>query len=206
MALANYTNLLASIATWLARADLTAQIPDFVQLAEARFNRILRTRVQETRAQLNITGEYVTLPNDFLEFRSGYLNSSPRRPLQFLPNDTQTVTYSDPWSPTWGNSQPAFFSIEGDSFRFAPVPGGADTAYIQYYSKIPPLVLNATNWLLTAHPDLYLFGSLLAATANIQDDPRLGLWKAGFDEALQEINSSAKRARYGGGSMRVRAA
>lgn len=36
--------LQAAIAGWLARSDLTASIPDFIQLGEARINRELRTR------------------------------------------------------------------------------------------------------------------------------------------------------------------
>ena len=37
MALDNYTNLIASIADWVNRSDLTAVIPDFVTLAESEF-------------------------------------------------------------------------------------------------------------------------------------------------------------------------
>lgn len=207
MALATYTDLKTSIATWLARSDLTAQIPDFILLAEKRLNRKLRARLQEGRAQLNISGEYVTVPNDFLEFRSGYLNSSPRRPLVFMPNDQQTEkTPPITWLTQWAGTQPCYFSIQGDSFRFAPIPSGADTAQIQYFQKIPPLGSNATNWLLTEHPDAYLYGSLLEASANIQDDPRLGLWKSAYDEVIEEINSMSRRARFGGNGMRIVAA
>lgn len=123
-----------------------------------------------------------------------------------MPNDTQSTLYPLAQLTQWGNTQPVYFSIQGDSFRFAPIPSGGDSAQIQYYAKIPPLALNATNWLLTDHPDAYLFGSLLAATANIQDDPRIGLWKAGYDECIHEINSAAKRARWGGNAMRTIAA
>lgn len=40
----DYATLKTAIASWLARADLTAAIPDFIQLAETRFNRELRVR------------------------------------------------------------------------------------------------------------------------------------------------------------------
>jgi hypothetical protein len=40
MAINNYTELVAAIAEWLARDDLTARIPDFVTLAEAKINRV----------------------------------------------------------------------------------------------------------------------------------------------------------------------
>ena len=204
MALANYTDLKASVATWLARSDLTATIPDFILLAEARFNRSLRTRQQEARAQLNITGEYVTLPTDFLEFRSGYLNGSIRYVMEFLPGDYQTAVSNN----TTPGIQiiPAYFSIQGDSLRFSPLPSGTDTATIQYYSKIPPMALNATNWLLTTYPDAYLYGSIMQAAAFIQDDPRIPGIKTLYDEVIAQITHDGNRARWGGNNMRMRAA
>ena len=44
MALANYTDLQASIASWMVRTDLAAVIPDFVAIAEARINADVRLR------------------------------------------------------------------------------------------------------------------------------------------------------------------
>jgi hypothetical protein len=43
---------------------------------------------------------------------------------------------------------------------------------------------NATNWLLTANPDAYLFGSLAAAEPFMPADPRIGMWKTRRDEIL----------------------
>ena len=39
MALGTFTELKDAIADWLDRSDLTARIPDFIALAEARINR-----------------------------------------------------------------------------------------------------------------------------------------------------------------------
>ena len=49
MAITNYTDLQTSIANFLARSDLTAQIPDFIKLAEVRLSRELESRSQEKR-------------------------------------------------------------------------------------------------------------------------------------------------------------
>lgn len=38
----DYSSLKQAVADWLARADLTAQIPTFIQGAHARINRELR--------------------------------------------------------------------------------------------------------------------------------------------------------------------
>ena len=69
MAIATYTDLQTSIANFLARSDLTAQIPDFIALAEASMSRELETRSQEKRVTANtVSGnEYLALPTDLRE-------------------------------------------------------------------------------------------------------------------------------------------
>ncbi len=202
MALANYTDLKASVAAWLNRADLTATIPDFILLAESRFNRTLRARQMETKANLSITGEYVAVPSDWLEFRSGYIDSAPRRPLAYLSGDTQSARYDTTSDSTSG---PVYFSIAGTNFRFSPTPTVVN-AVILYYAAIPAMASNATNWLLTAYPDAYLYGSILQASGYIQDDPRVPGIKQAYDEVIAQITYASTRARWGGPGMATRAA
>ena len=192
MALANYTELKAAVAAWLNRGDLTTAIPDFIVVAEARFNRKLRARQMESRITFTIDGEYQPLPADWLEFRSGYTDTDPRRKLELLAPELQTRAHSatDP--------RIAWFSIAGESFRFDPLTLSGSDVVLLYYAKIPPLALNATNWLLTEYPDLYLEGAILAASAYIQNDQRLPLIKAMYDETLMEINGASMRARASG--------
>ncbi len=201
MALDTYTNLKTAIAAALPRADMTATIPDFILMAEAEFNRKLRTLNQETRANLTISGEYVTRPNDFLEFRSGYTISTPRRALHYLSSDTQTTRYD---SSDVSVSGPIYFSMAGDSFRFAPTPATID-AYILYYAKIPPLALNATNWLLTAHPDLYKYASVFYGAVEAQDERLAGAMKSLYEPIIDEVNGASRRSRWGGPAMYARA-
>jgi hypothetical protein len=47
MAITTYAELQAAAANWLVRGDLTARIPEFITLAEARLNRVLRARMAE---------------------------------------------------------------------------------------------------------------------------------------------------------------
>ncbi len=57
-----------------------------------------------------------------------------------------------------------------------------------------------TNWLLTAHPDLYLFGSMIEAEMFGVNDERAPPWKARRDEIFDEIeklsNKIARRRRH----------
>ena len=55
MSISTYAELKTAIANFLARTDLTDQIPNFIQLAEARLSRELETRDQEKRANATLT-------------------------------------------------------------------------------------------------------------------------------------------------------
>jgi len=71
MTFATYTELKSSIAGYLARTDLTTQIPDFVRLCETRLRRDLRLRqMLKSVTTATVSGDStVELPSDFLEVR-----------------------------------------------------------------------------------------------------------------------------------------
>lgn len=190
----------AAVANWLARSDLTSRIPEFITLAEAKMNRLLRVLDQETKStSFSINAEYVNVPTSFLQVRSFMVTSGGLRySLKYLPPEQMDDKFQS------GNAPPEYYSVVGAQFRFAPVPDGTYTATLIYHITIPPMASNATNWLLTAHPDAYLYGSLLEAAAHIQDDPRIPLWKQGFDEAIAGITSSNNRNRWGGPGLQIR--
>jgi len=50
VSISTYSELKTAVANFLARTDLDDQIPNFIQLAEARLSRELETRDQEKRA------------------------------------------------------------------------------------------------------------------------------------------------------------
>ncbi|MEK9654394.1 MAG: hypothetical protein VW202_01710, partial [Halieaceae bacterium] len=85
MSISTYSELKTSIANFLARDDLTAQIPNFIQLAEARIGRELETREQEKRATaaLEVGDEYIALPTDLREVREVKLNTNPITVLEY---------------------------------------------------------------------------------------------------------------------------
>jgi hypothetical protein len=101
---------------------------------------------------------------------------------------------------------PVSFDVVGSQFRFAPVPASTETATLVYYAKPATLATTTqeTNSLFPANADLYLWATLLAAEAFIQNDPRLGVWKQAYADALGSINGQAKRQAAMGGSMTTR--
>lgn len=62
--ISDYSTLKQGIADWLARADLTGAIPTFIQLAEARINRDVRTRQTQSLVTGAAVDGVITLPAD----------------------------------------------------------------------------------------------------------------------------------------------
>ena len=88
-----------------------------------------------------------------------------------------------------------------------PPPAAAQTATIEYYSRLAVLSPTATtNWILDDYPDLYLYGSLLQATAYIGNDERIQLWKGAYDEALAACMKAGKRSKASGPNLQMRVA
>jgi hypothetical protein len=199
MALDSYTALQAAVASWLARSNLTAQIPDFVALAEAKLNRTLRVRQMEQRSTATAT-EYMALPANFLEMRDIQLNQTPKVALELVSPDEIDRNYSSI------SGQPAVYAIVANQIQLGPSPDGAYTVEIDYWESLPPLASNSTNWLLAAAPDVYLYGTCLEAAAFMADDPRVPGWQQAFSACVEQLQSADKRARWSGSRLRVRPA
>ena len=94
--------------------------------------------------------------------------------------------------------QPQAYAIVAGQLVFGPVPDAAYAISMDYYTTIPKLGSGqATNCLLTAHPDLYIWTSLLMAEAYLWNDKRLDVWKAASDETLGEIIETGNRKNRG---------
>jgi len=195
MALANYANLKTAVGTWLSRSDQTANIPDFIALCHHKLMRVLRVREMETiNSAFTIAAETVAVPTDWLETRKIYVtSSSPRYDLQYVSPDKIVE-----WNADAGTGVPRFFTVVGGEFQFIPIPDATYTGTLVYYASLAQMSADAdTNWLLTSHPDLYLYGSLLEATSLIQDDPRIQLWQQMYDRGLAELTRQSQHAKAG---------
>jgi hypothetical protein len=199
MALNTYTALCASVESWLARADLTAQVPDFITLAEAKLNRTLRTRQMEQRSTATAT-EYMALPTNFLEMRNIKIAGTPVYTLE------QRSPFEMDMLDDGGSGQPSRYAIIANQLRLWRAPDTTYTLEIDYWESIPPLASNATNWLLDSAPDIYLYGALLEAAAFMQDDARIPLWMDAYTRTINQLQTADRRARWSGSPMAVRPA
>ena len=198
MALSNYTELQASVADFLNRSDLTSVIPDFIAMAEAEFNRTLRVRDMVKRSRAPITSQYVKLPPDFMGMRNIDLLTDPMTPLTY-----KNLSEIDAHRSRDATGKPLYYSIVQDNIEFAPVPDGEYTIEIVYYQKIPTLSATATNWLLTDHPDAYLYGSLMHSAPYLQADERIGVWAGKYQQVIQQIIEQDEKIKFSGSTPSI---
>lgn len=202
MALTTYTDLKTSIANWLNRSDLTAEIAgDFIALAEADFNAKLRIRQMEQIDEITINAETITVPTGFISVRSLYiLSGSTKYNVEYI---TPANLFKTKGSSTSG--LPRVYSIESDnateSFRFAPSPDTSYTGYLQYYKAFNNLSDSvASNYILAAHPAIYLYGSLYHASNFLGgiDPNQTAQWMNMYSMALERCENNDRQDSYGG--------
>ena len=85
MAFTSYTDLKSTVADYLARSDLTTQIPDFITLAENRLRRDLRLRqmLKVVTTAMTAGDGTVALPSDFLAMRDLHLETNPVSAIEY---------------------------------------------------------------------------------------------------------------------------
>jgi hypothetical protein len=197
MPLQTYSDLTAAIANWLQRSDLAALVPNFVQLFEACANRRLRVRQQEATAALTPAGGVAALPADYLSWRRLTWTGNPRQELAYVEPSWLQAAYPD--APT---DIPRVFTIEGSNILTMPLDPSNTALELVYFQQVPSLAANSTNWLMSAHPDLYLFGALTEAQAYTVNAETAALWKARRDELFDEIEKLSNKSR-GAGAVRT---
>ena len=202
MALDTYANLQTAIGSTLNRSDLTATIPDFITLAEADMTARISHWRMEKRANATASAQFVGLPTDFVEMiRIGSDTQNEHRieyvsmpEMQQMRENTADAT-----------GTPQFWTFTDGQIELFPTPNATYTLEIVYLSALDALsATNTTNWVLTRHPDAYLYGALIHSAPFLHDDARTSIWAALYQTALDGIAASDKRGRSGGTGLRMR--
>lgn len=196
MAITTYAELQTSVANFLARDDLTAQIPDFIALAEARMGRELDTRSQIKRATAETVAgaEFIDLPTDLRKIQGIKINSNPVKLLDYAtPYDYYNLT------PSNGTGTPSYYTVVGTAIGLRPIPDSVLTIEMIYSDDIDALSsTNTTNTILSRHPDAYLFGALAAASVFLMDDARAAQFDQVFSRTIGEMKRDTDDAKFGG--------
>jgi hypothetical protein len=195
MALTNYTDLKASVATWLHRSDLTSEIVDFVTLGEKRLNRKLRLLQMENSdtVTLSAAADSIAFPTGFLEHIDLRYDSDDWQPTQHSIKDMHKFTDT-------ATGRPNYYAVTS-LYQFNR-PADEEYSMTATYYKAWDLATDSTNWLMTNAPDAYLYATLLEAGAFIKDASRIQLWSEGLAQSINDLNrkDSMSRSKL---SMRV---
>jgi hypothetical protein len=186
MALTNYTTFVSTVENYLARTDLTNVIPDFIQLAQTRMSRDLRTEKMLKVATTTMVDNTVSIPADMLEVREIHLQGNPPVILEYQSPDLFFKNFQ-----TTLSGRPFYFTMLGSEFQFAPQPNGNQTVQILYYSQ-PTFIstTTASNLFLANYPDALLYATLAEAEPYLMNDGRIQTWSALYDRAVANIKTS----------------
>lgn len=188
MAFTNYSSFVTVVENYLARTDLSSQIPDFIQLAQTRMSRDLRTEKMLKVATTTTTSNdgTVSVPADMLEVREIHIQGNPIIRLEYQSPD---LFFKNGQTTTSG--LPFYFTMLGPEFQFAPVPDSTQTVQILYYAQ-PTFIstTTASNLFLAYYPDALLYATLAEAEPYLLNDARIQTWSALYDRAITNIKTS----------------
>jgi len=205
MALSNYSELQSSVANWLNRSDLTTEITgDFIVLTEKDFNSKLRIRkMVESDSLFSINAETVALPSGFLQVRDLFiLSGGTKYALTYM-----TPPQMDQIKGSSTSGMPVAYTIIGDNFRFAPTPDTTYTGTLNYFKSFDALSdSNTTNYILTNHPAIYLYGSLYHAANFLGgvEPARLQQWQGMYTTALERLERNDREDQFSGSPLQIR--
>ena len=201
MAIGTYSELQTAVANWLDRDDLTDRIPEFIALAEARMNRVLRLRLMESKytASTVASQRNYALPTSYVQMRNFQLNTSPTTALAYVTPEI--------YDRLWGGSDsgtPQFYTIVAGELQLGPIPASIMTMEMLFYKKITALSISSpTGQMLSDNPDIYLYGALLEAEPFIMNDERIQVWMHGFEAGVANLQEQDNKDRHSGSALRV---
>lgn len=188
MAITTYAQLQTAVNDWSHRT--VSQVTDFIALAEKRINAALSSRLGEVESTLTgtIGSRYIALPSGYVANRGLWLTTYGNRiEIIFVPPEELPVI-------TTTNGQPYYYTIDGSNVAF-DYPNSEAFTYTFRYKKGYDIATTLTNDILTRYPGVYLYGSLVEASAFSRDMNALEMFEAKFEIAMQECQSSEQESR-----------
>jgi hypothetical protein len=196
-----YSELQSEIAGYLARTDLTVEIPTFIQKAEIRLRRELRIRQMLKVSTTNCVANdsTVELPSDFLQMRDLHLNTNPITVLKY---ESPSNFYRNTWSTVSG--LPIQYTVLANEFQLAPIPDSTYELQMLYYAA-PPFLSNTnqSNEFMVTCPDLLLYAALGEAEPYLMNDGRLQTWASMYDRGTQALAVSDDQGEYAGSPISI---
>lgn len=200
--LTTYSGLKTFLASHLIRSGMDDAIAAAIAMAEADFKRDFRVRKLTNRGTVQISAESVTLPSDLMQIESWYHDGT----AYYGPIEIVDVNALSDLKRQYGASGAPLFAaiVEKGKARTVPV---ADTTYntrMVYWRTIVPLSdSQTTNWLLTSHPDIYVYAALKHLAPYLKDDDRLPLFDTILQRAYDSLEQDTQNQMTGGAMRRT---
>lgn len=176
----NYTQLRAQVSAWLNRNDLDAVVPDFIALAEERFNRQLRVSQMEVALpETPIVDNRITLPATAADVKLLWIPGMESATIK--PQSLEFVTAGK------SSGLPTHYAKNGSDLVF----NGGGSVQGVYFKKITSLASAGSNWLSESAPSAYLFAALAEAAVYMGGDP--SIFEARMNGVLTELQGNDQR-------------
>lgn len=175
MSITTYGELKTAVANWLNRADLEQRIPEFIALATATLNEVVRDSrmVAYDSVTVSAGSRYSAVPSTMLEPIFVTLSDDEDSTLEQV--SVQQLNWLRKRMSAQGT--PRFYAIIGRRIELCPTPASDAHLEISNYQAIPALSSDGgSNWLLTYNPDKYLYTALLHASPFLKDDAKTQLF------------------------------
>ncbi|TFI59116.1 hypothetical protein E2493_06210 [Sphingomonas parva] len=193
-----WSALRTAVGDWTNEDFTAAQIEQFIALGERFLNRSVFTPEREAPLAIVASAAAEALPQDFWGFRSApWIDGAPRTVLSRLTPGDLRAAYPDA-----ARGRPAHFAIEGATLLLGPAPAAPTAISGAYWRTIAPLGPDQeSNWLLAAHPDVYLAAALVEAFAFHMDEGRMRFWSSRLDAKVGEIQAAGRRRAASSGPL-----
>lgn len=202
MALSTYSELQTAVRDELEidTSGLAATaIVDAITRAEAKINR--RTRLREAEklstvvyeaATTAIENRLIALPTGFVEminlrFKKSSETDDKYEQAQYVDARVIARYYTT-------STEGAMYYTLRDQLEISRSVA-QEHEIMMHYLKKWDIANDSTNWLLTNYPDVYLYGALAECEMHVRNDERVVLWKAYFDNAIDELNNLDQQSR-----------
>jgi hypothetical protein len=206
MAIQTLSDIRERVRAWSNRKDMSdTLLNDFVNIAQARLNRLLR--IPPLEAQILLTPDeqgIVRVPRNFLKMIAVWYTDSQGRKISL---DRKDAAYVNQLA-SKGEGCPLFFARQGLEIQLSPVPTGSAVGSLElyYYSSIQPLTTDSdTNWFTVDAPEILLYGALTELSLYLRDEIGAGQWEAKFQNHSKEIQNMEDIAMWSGGTLAINA-
>ena len=193
----NYGDIKTHFEALLNRSDITPTLTtNFIDQSIARIQRQLRTPLNENVNTYTITSQSpsVSLPNDFLEIISMYLDGTE---LKRVPMSKFREYAANPYA-----GKPTAFARQQSTLLLHPQPTTGDLV-LYYYGEFAPMTQNTDeNTLAAVASDLIIYGALSFA-ADFYLDERGPLFEEKFNQFMLEIQEQANDQEMNGGTQTI---